>query len=450
MMRRLGMSGPLRHPNFRLLISGELVSNLGDWLDFLALAVLIAYTWHKGPASLAAVPIVMAIPWVAVAPLAGVLADRWPKRRTMVAADLGRAAVVVGYVFTHSLVVLLVLIAVKTTFSTFFAPSESATVRATVPEEDLHAAISLSQLVGQSTKVIGPALGGLLVGVAGPRAAFVVDAATFVVSAAFHRPAGRDAIERAIRQAPPDGGEAAVGTAEAKPGFWRELREGLAYVASRRALRTSLIGWGFALFLIFGFDSLSALAFRDLGVQRSLYGIAIAGIGLGGAVGTLVVARFAARVNPFVLMGGGMGIVGGLVLLMGAALLGNLGAPAIVWTPVLIAIGLASSGILIASPTIIQRETPLHLMGRVTSTATSLPTVCQLLAPIVSAAIARWQSVGLVFGVEGAGLAVLGLVLAALRPPVGVDVPRGARAPEVDPGFDRAGAPDNLASVPLD
>ena len=45
-----GMSAPLRERDFRLLFSGQVVSNLGDWLDFLALAVLIAYVWEKGPA----------------------------------------------------------------------------------------------------------------------------------------------------------------------------------------------------------------------------------------------------------------------------------------------------------------------------------------------------------------------------------------------------------------
>nr|MBA3475326.1 MFS transporter [Actinomycetota bacterium] len=64
MSSRLGMSAPLRDRNFRLLFSGQLVSNLGDWLDFLALAVLIAYVWEKGPGSLAALAMVIAVPWI--------------------------------------------------------------------------------------------------------------------------------------------------------------------------------------------------------------------------------------------------------------------------------------------------------------------------------------------------------------------------------------------------
>src|SRR6185503_10480397 len=102
--------------NFRLLFSAQVVSNLGDWLDFLALAVLIAYVWHKGPGSLAALAIVIAVPWIVVAPFSGVLADRWPKRATMIGADLARAAIVIGFVFAPNVPVLLALVCLKTVF----------------------------------------------------------------------------------------------------------------------------------------------------------------------------------------------------------------------------------------------------------------------------------------------------------------------------------------------
>ena len=68
-----GMSAPLRLREYRLLFSGQCVSNLGDWLDFIALTVLIAYVWEMGPSALAALSIAIAVPWIFVAPFAGVL-----------------------------------------------------------------------------------------------------------------------------------------------------------------------------------------------------------------------------------------------------------------------------------------------------------------------------------------------------------------------------------------
>ena len=199
MSSSLGMSAPLRERDFRLLFSGQVVSNLGDWLDFLALAVLIAYVWEKGAGALAALAIVIAVPWIVVAPFSGVLADRWPKRTVMVGSDLARAAIVFGFIFAPNLQVLLALVFLKTCFSTLFAPAEQASIRMIVREDLLYAANSLSQLVEQSTKVIGPALGGVLVSFWTPDTAFAIDAVTFLVSAAILSRLGAIGVAEAAR-----------------------------------------------------------------------------------------------------------------------------------------------------------------------------------------------------------------------------------------------------------
>jgi MFS family permease len=414
------MSAPLRQREFRLLFSGQVVSNLGDWLDYLALAVLIAYVWDKGPEALAALAIVIALPWIFVAPFAGVLVDRWPKRSVLIGADLARAAVVVGLVFAPNLYVLLVLVAFKTTFSTFFNPAEQATIRIIVPESQLHAANALSQFVVQSTKVIGPALGGVLVALFSPRVAFGVDAFTFLVSAAIltRLPAivvPRDASEDGAEEDDEDEG-----------GYWAELRAGFAYIASRRALMIGIASFAGTIFILFAFDALSPLAFRELGVSRALFGLAVAGIGAGGVLGAVLVGRRGGDVNPFVLMGGAEVIIGGMVALIGVGLLTELDAPPLVWTPVLLVVGIASAGVLVGGPTIIQRETPPELMGRVSTTATSIPTAFQMFAPLIGAALAKWQSVGFVFTLAGGALALLGAIVLTVRPPVGI----GVGAPE--------------------
>ena len=245
----------------------------------------------------------------------------------------------------------------------------------------------------QSTKIIGPALGGLLVAVTSPRVAFGVDAATFL---AVGRDPRADAPDRRPA-APRRRARARKRTEEEEPGYWAELREGLAYIAARRALVLCIAGFGATLFLLFCFDTLSPLAFQELGVSKALFGLAIAGIGAGGVLGTIAVGRYGGDVNPFVLLGGGTAIVGGCVALMGLALVSDLGLPPWFWTPVLVVVGVASAGILVASPTIIQKETPPELMGRVSTSATSIPTGLQMLAPIAGAALAEWQSVGFVF-----------------------------------------------------
>jgi MFS family permease len=440
------MSAPLRLREYRLLFCGQVVSNLGDWLDFIALAVLIAYVWEMGASALAALSIAIAIPWIFVAPFSGVLVDRWRKKQVLIGSDLLRAAIVACLVVAPSLPVLLVLVALKTTVATFFGPAEQATIRRLVPDGQLHAANALSQLVAQSTKVIGPALGGLLVAVTSPRVAFGVDAATFLVSALIlsrMRPIDDPAERR---------GAAEEGDEE-EGGYWAELREGLAYIKARRALVLCIAGFGSTIFLLFCFDSLSPLAFQQLGVSKALFGLAVAGIGAGGVLGTIAVGRYGGEVNPFVLLGGGTAIVGGCVALVGAALVADLGVAPWLWTPVLMVVGIASAGILVASPTIIQKETPPELMGRVSTSASSIPTGLQMFAPIAGAALAEWQSVGFVFTLAGGALAVLGAGVLLARVPVGVGVELDAVAEVVAAAAPlqsaSSGSDEEVAAVPV-
>lgn len=405
--KRQGMTAPLRGREFRLLFFGQLISNLGDWLDFLALMVLITFEWEYGSGALAALAVVIALPWIAVAPFAGVFADRWPRKATMVVCDLLRALIVFGLIFAPNLAVLITLVGLKTIVSTFFMPAQEAAIRMTVEEHELHSANALSHFVLQSTKVIGPALGGVLVGLFSPRTAFAADSVTFLLSALV------------IAQMKPLRAEADEEEEDEESlGYWTEMREGLTHIRRSHALVTAIVSLSAAVFLLISFDTLSPLALGGLGATRAEFGFALAAVGLGGVAGAVLVGRYGNDVNPFVMMGTAKVLIGGLVAVMGFALLAETSAPALIWAPVLFVIGVASSGVLISAPTIVQRETPPELMGRVFTTSQAIPTAFQVAAPIVGAAVAEWQSVGFVYVASGLGLAALGLVVVLIRPPV--------------------------------
>lgn len=395
------IAAPLRHRPFRLLFSGQVISDVGDWLDYLALVVLIVYHWHYGVAALAALTVVMALPWAVVAPFSGVWVDRLPRRAVMVTCDVLRAAVVLGLFFAPNIYVLLVLVGLKFTVSTFFVPAQQASIRLTVPVDDLLAATSLSQLSLQATKVLGPSAGGILVAFAGPRPAFLVDSATYVVSALI--------LSRLplLRQEAAEEGERA---------FWREFKAGLAYIVQRRALALGIGAMGAAIFLVFTFDALAPLALRSLDVSVKLLGLAIGGIGLGAALGSLAVGQWGQRFHPFALMGWGKVLAGGSVALVGLAVVADLHLHAAIWIPVLVAIGVGAAAILVPYGFVLQSETPPNLMGRVSVTADAVQTVLGLSAPPLGAVVASVFGVGTLFAVAGGGLALLGVVVYAIRP----------------------------------
>jgi MFS family permease len=403
---RAAITAPLRHRAFRFLFLGQVISDLGDWLDLLALIALIVYHWELGASALAALSVTAAIPRIIFAPVAGVMADRWPRRTIMIACDLVRALVVAGLIWAPNLTAVLMLVFVKSVFSTFFSPSRQASIRMTVPEDDLLAASSLSQLSVQITKILGPIVGGVLVSVAGPRIAFGVDALSFLLSALF-----LSQLPALIppQQANPD---------EAEPGFWSEFRSGFSYLVQKRTLTLAVGSMSAALFMIFIIDSLGVLALQALGVGEALFGLAIGAIGLGTLVGAVTIGERGKAFHPFKIMGLGQIVSGLMIAFMGLAVVFQLNATGLAWVLVYLVIGVSAAAVFVPYSYVLQVETPEALMGRVFASADGIQTVFQLLAPPLGALLAEQWGVGPVFVLAGGLLGLIGLTVFLLRPVV--------------------------------
>ena len=184
---RVNLLKPLRGRDFRLLWIGMTVSLVGDGIFLIAMAWQ-AYELWNAPAALSLLGIGMTVPTIVFLLPAGVLSDRLDRRRLMLCADLGRAVVIgvlaalalTGVLAFWHLVVLVALYGVGTAF---FTPAFEAIVPDIVPPDDLAAANALDQFVRPITlRLVGPAIGGVLVASVGTGAAFALDAATFLVS----------------------------------------------------------------------------------------------------------------------------------------------------------------------------------------------------------------------------------------------------------------------------
>src|SRR5512132_2951148 len=159
-------------PAFRKLWLGQIVSELGDWLQLIALLALFP-TKGAGATHLAGIFIVRMLPSIVWAPVAGVVADRFPRGRVMVACDLGRALVVLGYLLIRGpedVLWIYALMFAQETLSCFFEPARAAALPQIVPPHALLAANSLSGATWSAMLAIGAALGGFIAAALGPRA----------------------------------------------------------------------------------------------------------------------------------------------------------------------------------------------------------------------------------------------------------------------------------------
>lgn len=173
--------------NFRNLWFGQVVSLLGDWFDLIASASLISYLTGSGLAVGSLFVVRMLAPFL-VSPLAGVLADRLNRKKLLIAADLLRGIVVLGFLLVRTseqVWLLYVLTAIQLALSGIFFPARNAIVQDIVARGELGAANALSTTTWSVMLSLGAALGGLVAGEWGNYPAFVVDSISFFVSAAF-------------------------------------------------------------------------------------------------------------------------------------------------------------------------------------------------------------------------------------------------------------------------
>jgi len=228
----------LRLPNYRRLWLGQLVSEAGDGLTNLALLLLVN-SITGSTAAIAAMAICLAIPPLTIGLFAGAYVDRADRRRIMLASDLLRAIVVLGFVLVgsaDSLWLLFVFAFAQASIGTFFAPARGAVIPKVVPPEGLLAANSVAQATRVVAGIVGAGLAGLIIGLAGVFwPAFVLDALSFLASFVLilGLPAAVGRIEAATSPASTQ--------PAAQPGIGSSLKLGLSRVAGSRLLSTTIL-----------------------------------------------------------------------------------------------------------------------------------------------------------------------------------------------------------------
>jgi MFS family permease len=176
-----------QNPNVRWLWLGQVVSQLGDWFNVVAVYALLLDLTGSGTA-VAVMMVVQQLPIGLVGPAAGVLVDRMDRRRVMIAADLVRAAVLPGLLLVRrpeDVWLTYVLVGVAVVATAFFEPARSAILPAVATRDELLPANALSSATWSAMLAVGAALGGAIVALVGRDIAFLVNAFSFLASAVF-------------------------------------------------------------------------------------------------------------------------------------------------------------------------------------------------------------------------------------------------------------------------
>jgi MFS family permease len=339
---------PLRQRRFRLLWFGRVASAIGDAIVPVALTFAVL-SIHASATALGGVLASFTIARVVFTLAGGVVADRFSRRTIMLGCDLLRAAVqafIAVMLLTHHMT-LAAFIACEALFgmaSAFFGPAADGLVPQTIDPGDLQAANALLGIGRNTLNVFGPAVSGLLLWVAGPGYVFAIDAASFVVSAAFLARLDVDAPIRAPLSS-----------------FGSELREGFREVTSRGWVRAPILGFAISNFTLASFLVLGPLVFiTHFDNAKQDWGIVSACGSIGAIVGAFASVKLAPR-HPLY----GAFISTTLLAIPIASL-----AEPLAWEVIAIAWGFGMGSVALANTwweTTLQRRIPEHVYSRVRS-----------------------------------------------------------------------------------
>ncbi len=376
-----------RNRSFRRLWWGQVISELGNWFNFIAGLGLVRVISNGDPAVTTIFLLARMVPLTLFLPLAGAFVDRWSRRMVMIVSDLARVAIAIGFLFVRgpeTLWIAYICTALLSVFGSFFEAAKNAAMPNITGERDLLAGNALMFSSRFLLMSLGAALGGWTAANVGYNAAFVVNALSFLGSAlsVWIIP------EHETREAPLEQSREARAK---KASYWSDMREGWSYVIRNRPVGALLlinVIWatgGGAGNLIY--DRLGGIVFAG---QRGISGdIAVAALYFAGGVGLTAGMLIARRLGLYVeFTGKTTGLIGWGLITQGVlfSLMGIM--PSLWWACLLLLVGRTVLGAEFGvQDALLMRLAPDKLRGRVLATDRA----SEILTWSLSTAVAGWS-----------------------------------------------------------
>ena len=390
-----------RHRRWRYLLVSFGVSATGDFLYAVALTVYLlertgSVTW------VAVAAVGRLVPYAVLGPLGGVIADRYDRRLVMIVFDLVRAGCMAAMALVAAVDgpawVVVVMAVGSAAASTPYRPAVAAATPHVVGEDDLAAANAVEGVVGQLSLFVGPALGALLLAVTSPATSFLVNALTFVVSAAL-----------VARIGAAGGGAAKAGTGAElrRPGPLAQLADGWRMARTTPGVM-ALIVLSSAVMFAFGMELvLQVLVSKQrLGLGDEGIGWLLAAVGAGG----LAAAPFASRLAAGARAGTALAVSG--VFLGGPLIFLSLVREPAVAFALMFVEGIGNVTFEVLAITLLQRLVAGEAVGRVFGLQDSVTAVTQVLGTVMAPVLVAVA--GLQWALVVAGGSLLAVAIACV------------------------------------
>ena len=388
----LGFKEVLKDIKLRKLSAAQFVSIFGDFLAVFAIFSVVSFRMRGTPEQVSGIMIAYLIPVVFVSPLAGVFVDRWNVRKTMIVSDLLRAVLVLFLLQASQIWQIYTVLIVLSSISSFFMPAQAIAIRSIVPKEGLLSANAIMMQIMQLTQIASPAMAGLLTKSLGENSCFLLDSVSFLLSAGL---VSTIAIDRAVEAQV----EASIPVKKAGS-VLADMTSGVRFIFTHSTLAFTIVCMGAGLFAVRCYSALAAIYVRDiLHLAQGWFGTLGSLVGVGMIGGTQVVNKLArTRSKGHLMMSGLLGVAAGVVVL---ALVSNVYLAALGT----LIIGFSVALVVIAAQTMMQGQTPMEMMGRVSSSLMSVLSLAQVAGLALSGSVAQ------VIGIRNAYFMTAGILV---------------------------------------
>ncbi len=344
------------NPSFSFLWGAQVVSLLGDWFNTIVLSTLVSRYSNGSGLAISLFLMARFVPPLFVGPFAGVLVDRFDRKKLLIYSNILRTGVVLAYLLATSpdrLWLIYALTVAQFTLSALFEPGQSAITPSLVKRDDLVAANTLASITWSTMLALGAMIGGAVAAIFGPVVALVIDAITFAVAAA---------LIAQIQLVYEDEGNTEESSDEPPQ---RGFMDGLRYLTARPSTAAVLLIKGSS--SIGNVDTLmtiyATVIFASLMKSELSLGIMFSAFGLGAILGPLILNIIndgsIVRMRQLVVLGFAL-IVAGWVILGTAASLAMVSVALMVRA-------MGGSANWTYSSVIIQKTVPDQYLGRVFS-----------------------------------------------------------------------------------
>ncbi len=398
----------LRNRNFFFLWIGQIISQLGDRLDQMA---LIAFVYSRSPGSTIEIAKLLSftiIPVFLIGPIAGAYVDRWDRRLTMSICDFLRAVLVLAIplflFYSKSLIPIYLVIFVVFCIGRFFVPAKLAIVPDLVHSKDLLIANSLVNTTGMIAAILGFGASGILVQWLAAKVGFYLDSLSFFISGT--------CIFLIVKKP-----KASVGLVEVshqiveviRKSVYQDIKEGALYFLRKKDIRLTAV-LIFVLWSALGASYAVTIAF----VQKTLHsatkdlGLLVMFLGFGLFFGSLIYGRFGQRLSHYKIIFASL-ITSGIMLFVFARAL-HLYPYFSVAAVLACGLGVAVAPIMIASNTIVHNASDDQMRGKIFSSLEIVMHLGFLVFMLLSSVLAERFSHVLILSIVGIFVSVLGVV----------------------------------------